>query len=59
MSSIDLLYDVDIMVHVIRCFDNVHHASYVETFDPLRDLRVVEQEIMLKVRCRVSLEIGT
>jgi hypothetical protein len=49
MSSVDLLYDVDIIIHVIRCFDNIHHAGYIEMFDPLRDLKYVEQEMMLKV----------
>ncbi len=49
MSSIDILYDVDIFIHVIRCFDHIHHACYIELFNPLRDLKDVEHEIMMKV----------
>ena len=54
MTSCDLLYDVDILIHVIRCFDNVNHASYIESFSPIRDLKDVEQEIMLKVRWLIA-----
>jgi len=40
--------EVDAIVHVVRCFhdDQVTHVS--ETIDPVRDIEVIETELMLK-----------
>ncbi len=50
MAGLDHVYNVDIIIHLVRCFDHLQQAHYHEDYNPLRDLIEVEQELMLKVR---------
>lgn len=39
--------NVDAVVHVVRCFDDENVAHVDDTIDPLRDMEVVETELIL------------
>ena len=39
---------VDALLHVVRCFDDEHVAHPMSSVDPLRDIEVVNTELMLK-----------
>ena len=39
--------DVDVLVHVVRCFDNAQISHVDGTIDPLRDIETIETELLL------------
>ena len=40
--------EVDLIIHVLRCFENQNIIHSQEKIDPLNDFDIVEQELMLK-----------
>jgi ribosome-binding ATPase len=40
--------EVDLIIHVLRCFDNPNIIHSQEKIDPLEDFDTIEQELMLK-----------
>ena len=49
MEFLDDIRDVDVLVHVLRGFEDDELTHYDEVIDPVRDMQVVNQELMLKV----------
>lgn len=41
--------DCDVLLHVLRGFPNEDVSHFHETIDPIRDMNVLNQEIMMKV----------
>lgn len=39
----------DVLVHVVRGFEDSDIVHYCESVDPVRDVAVVNQELMMKV----------
>eukprot|EP01040_Poterioochromonas_malhamensis_P013006 gene13006-14262_t len=46
-DSLECLKYCDVLLHVIRGFESQDIAHYDEEFDPIRDLEMVEQELLL------------
>ena len=50
MDSLDILdTSADVIVHLLRAYDDDSITHFYETVDPLRDLRIVQNEIMMRV----------
>src|SRR5699024_3596235 len=40
--------EVDLIVHVVRCFDDPNIVHVEGSIDPARDIRIIEDELILK-----------
>lgn len=40
---------MDVIVVVLKCFDSTHLAQYNNTFDPLKDVMMIGQELLQTV----------
>ena len=40
--------NIDVMVHLTRCFDNDDITHVEETIDPIRDIQIIETELIMK-----------
>ena len=49
MSTLDALDNVDVLIHVLRAFEDDKITQYYETVDPVRDVRIIQNEILMKV----------
>lgn len=52
-ASLEAVQHVDALLILLRCFDSDTIASYEPRFDPLRDLRMIELELLQKVYTRI------
>lgn len=48
LSTLESLIDVDVIIHLLRGFHDESITHYYETVDPIRDLRIVQNEILMK-----------
>jgi len=47
LSSLHSLEDADVIIHVLRCFGDDQITHFYETVDPIRDLRIIHNEILM------------
>lgn len=45
----EILRQMDVIVVVLKCFDSTHLAQYINTFDPLKDVMMIGQELLQMV----------
>eukprot|EP01038_Epipyxis_sp_PR26KG_P006277 gene6277-8644_t len=47
VSSIQILTKADVLLHIVRAYDNQDVVHYEGSIDPVRDINIVNQEILL------------
>ncbi|ETO91945.1 MAG: putative GTP-binding protein [Candidatus Xenolissoclinum pacificiensis L6] len=54
--------DVDTIIHVVRCFDGINGPNSIqhvmESIDPIRDIEIVEHELLLSDAQSIEKQIG-
>ena len=50
MSTLSSLHNVDLILHVLREFEDENVTHYRATVDPLKDLSIVNKEMLYYVR---------
>lgn len=49
MGSFKAVSYADLLIIVLRCFEGTEITHYLETIDPLRDFKMIEQELLQMV----------
>ena len=49
LTFLDSIESVDIILHLLRGFDDDSITHYSETVNPVRDLRIVHNELLMRV----------
>lgn len=49
MKALESLDDVDVIIHVLRGFDNENVTHYREAVNPLEDMKIIDNEMLMHV----------